>query len=89
MIDTTQLLLTIVLTLTTFLLIFVGVQLIFVLRELRTTLRKVNTIIDSFENIGVGLDHGFAEVVGFINGIKTLLKVIDHLPASKKHEKTK
>lgn len=89
MIDTTQLLLTIVLSLTTFLLIFVGVQLIFVLRELRTTLKKINTIAESFENIGVGLDHGFAEVVGFINGVKTILKVVENVSAHKKNEKTK
>ncbi len=88
MVDTTQLLLTIVLTLTTLLLIIIGVQLIFVLRDLRTTLKKVNSIIDGFENIGVGLDHGIGEVVGFINGIKTLLKVVDTV-ASKKHDKTK
>lgn len=89
MIDTTQLLLTIVLSLTTFLLIFVGIQLIFVLRELRTTLKKINTIVESFENIGVGLDHGFTEVVGFINGVKTILKVVDSVSSHKKHEKTK
>lgn len=88
MIDTTQLLLTIVLTLTTFLLIFVGVQLIFVLRELHSTLKKVNTIIEGFENIGVGLDHGLGEVVGFINGVKTLLKVVDSV-SSRRHDKTK
>ena len=86
MIDTTQLLLTIVLTLTTLLLIFVGVQLIFVLREFRATLKRVNTIIDGFENIGVGLDHGLAEVLGFINGIKTILKVVETVK-QKKHEK--
>ena len=46
--DTTQLLLTVVLTVTTVLLIVVGIQLFFVLKELRKTLTRVNSIIDNF-----------------------------------------
>lgn len=86
--DTTQLLLTIILSLTTFLLIVVGVQLIFVLRELRKTLKNINKIVNSFESVGVGLEHGLGEVVGFINGFKSILKIIDSV-SLKKHEKSK
>ncbi|NTU73070.1 hypothetical protein HGB07_02750 [Candidatus Roizmanbacteria bacterium] len=86
--DTTQLLLIIVLSLTTILLILVGVQLFLVLRDIRATLVRVNRIIEGFENMGVGLDHGIGEVIGFVNGFKTLLKTFD-LINHKKHEKSK
>jgi len=86
--DTTQLLLMIVLTLTSVLLVIVGVQLFFVLKELHRTLNRVNTIIDSFESLGVGLDHGLTEVVGFVNGIKTIFTALDHI-THRKNDKNK
>lgn len=75
--DTTQLLLTIVLTVTTILLVIVGVQLIFLLKDLRMTIKKVNGIIESFEKLGGSVEHGFSEFIGFLAGIKTLFKVVD------------
>ena len=86
--DTTQLLLTIVLTVSTIFLIILGVQLILVLKELRTSLIKINSIVEGFESVGVGLEHGLTEVVGFFNGIKSLLKVFDFL-GNKKNERSK
>lgn len=75
--DTTQLLLTVVLTVTTILLVVVGIQFIFVLRELHTIVKKVNGIIEGFEKVGGSVEHGFKEIVGFFAGIKTLFKVVD------------
>lgn len=86
--DTTQLLLTVVLTLSTILLIVIGIQLIFVLRELRKTLHGVNRIVDGFESLGTSLDSGLAEVTGFMNGAKTLFKVLEFV-TGKKNEKSK
>lgn len=84
--DTTQLLLTVVLTITTILLIVVGIQLIFVLKDLRITLKKVNKIIGGFEKVSESVEHGFGEISGFVNSIKTIVKIVD-LFQSKKHEK--
>lgn len=75
--DTTQLLLTVVLTVTTILLVVVGIQLIFVLKELRKTLKKVNAIIEGFEKVGMSVEHGFSELTGFFSGAKTLFKIVD------------
>ncbi|MBI2641149.1 hypothetical protein HYW87_00960 [Candidatus Roizmanbacteria bacterium] len=75
--DTTQFLLTVVLTVTTILLIIVGIQLIFVLKEIRKTLRKVNTIIEGFESVGTSLQHGLSELSGFVSGFKSILKIVD------------
>ncbi len=63
--DTTQLLLNIVLTISTILLVIVGIQLIFVLKELRLTLKKINGIIVAFEKVGGSVEHGFSEVWDF------------------------
>lgn len=84
--DTTQLMLTVVLSVTTILLIIIGVQLIFVLRDIRRLLKRTNTIIEGFEKVGVGLEHGMGELQGFVTGFRTLYKIID-VVHSKKHDK--
>ncbi len=81
--DTTQLLLTVVLTVTTILLIVIGIQLVFVLKELRKTLTKVNEIITNFEKVGVSVEHSFSEITGFVSGFKTIFKVLDFIHAKK------
>ncbi len=86
--DTTQLLLTVVLTITTILLVVVGIQLVFVLRELRMMLKKINGIVDSFEKVGGSVEHGFNEFLGFFSGIKTIFKIVD-IVHNKKNGKTK
>lgn len=85
--DSTQLLLTVVLSVTTILLIFVGIQLIFLIRDLRRTITRVNTIIDAFEKVGVSLDHGLGEMQGFLIGLKTIFKFIDIFHAKKNRTK--
>ncbi len=86
--DTTQLLLTVTLTMSTIFLIVVGIQLIFVLRELRRTLKKVNNIVEGVEKLGVGLEQGWKELSGFVMGAKGVFKLIDHFH-QKKHGKSK
>jgi len=86
--DTSQLLLTVTLTVTTLFLIITGLQLIFVLRELRKTLRKVNNIIEGFEKMGTSVEHGFSEFVGLFSGIKTLFNIFK-LIESKRNDKPK
>lgn len=81
--DTTQLLLTVVLTVTTVLLVVVGIQLIFVLKEIRKTLQKVNGIVENFEKVGLSVEHTFSELTGFVSGLKTIFKVIDLIHAKK------
>jgi hypothetical protein len=86
--DITQILFTIVLTISTIFLVVVGIQLIFVLKELRIGLRKINKIIENFEKIGGSFEQGVGEIIGFINGIKSIIKVVDLLNKKKnKNEK--
>lgn len=81
--DSTQLLLSVVLTVTTVLLVVIGIQLVFVLKEVRKTLNKINEIISNFERMGVSLEHSFSELTGFASGFKTIFKVIDFFHAKK------
>lgn len=88
--DTTQLLLIIVLAISCVLLTIVGIQVIFVLRELKATLKRVNNVVDGFESLGVGLDHGLTEVVGFFNGFKSIAKALEIVHQHKKtNDKTR
>lgn len=75
--DTIQILMIIVLSITTVLLTVVGIQLFLVLKSLRKTLDNANKIINGFDTIGMGLKHGLGEATGFINGFKTILKIVD------------
>ncbi len=86
--DTTQLLLTVVLTVSTILLVVIGIQLIFGLKELRVTIKKVNGIIGAFEKVGGSVEHGFNEILGFFAGIKTMFNIVDIIH-SKKNGKSK
>jgi len=84
--DTTQLLLTVVLTITSLLFTVIGIQLIFILRDVKQSLKKLNQIIEGFESVGVGLEHGLSEIVGFFGGFKTLMKIVD-MATRKKNDK--
>ncbi len=75
--DTTQLLLATVLIVTTLFVIVVGIQLFFVLRDLRASIRRANAIIDGFEKVGIGMEHGWQEILGFFSGLKSFFKVLD------------
>ncbi|KKQ38701.1 MAG: hypothetical protein US54_C0005G0014 [Candidatus Roizmanbacteria bacterium GW2011_GWA2_37_7] len=86
--DTIQILLLIVLIISTIFLTVVGIQLALVLLELSRAIKNINKIIKGFDTIGVGLKHGIGEATGFINGFKTILKVID-LYKDSKNGKTK
>ncbi|MEO6508465.1 MAG: hypothetical protein ABIO02_00775 [Patescibacteria group bacterium] len=87
--DTTQLLLIIVLSISCILLTVIGIQVIFVLRDFRNTIKRVNNVVDGFESLGVGLDHGLSEVVGFFNGFKSIAKALEIVHHHKKNEKTR
>jgi hypothetical protein len=85
--DQTQIILNIALTLSTTFLIIIGVQLIFLLRDIRKITKKIITIIESLEKFGLSLEHGFSEILGFVAGFKTILKLTDFLKKKNGKEK--
>ncbi len=84
--DTMQILLVVTLGSVTVFSIIVGIQLILVLKELKKTLATVNKITSGFETIGVGIEKGFEEITGFVNGFKALFKLFEII-APKKNDK--
>lgn len=81
--DAIQILLIIILIVSTFFLTIIGIQLFITLRELRKTLRNVNRVVAGFEDLGIGMGQGFNEVIGFMNGFKVILKAMNIISASK------
>ncbi len=73
----TQILLAVTLSVTTIFLVIVGIQVVLLLREIRETLRRTNNIIEGFERVGLGVESGFNEVVGFLSGVKGVFKILD------------
>jgi len=84
--DTMQILLIITLGTVTVFSVIIGIQLMLVLKELKKTLATVNKITVGFESVGVGLEKGFEEVTGFLNGFKALFKLFE-LIVPKKNDK--
>ena len=84
--DTMQILLIITLGTMTIFSVIIGIQLILVLKELKKTLGTINKITSGFESIGMGMEKGFEEISGFMNGFKALFKLFE-LIAPKKNDK--
>ncbi|OGK13266.1 hypothetical protein A3A93_04525 [Candidatus Roizmanbacteria bacterium RIFCSPLOWO2_01_FULL_38_12] len=85
--DTIQILLIIVLSISTIILTVVGIQLVIIMQSLKRILGRTNKILDGFDAIGTGLKHGIGEATGFINGFKTIMKILDLYKKKKKDEK--
>jgi len=81
--DIQILLINIALTLTTLLLIALGIHLILVLREIRRAVRKIYFVLESFEKAGVNAKEGMEEIVGFLNGVKTAIKLASKVKKTK------
>jgi len=85
--DTIQILLILVLSISTILLTVVGIQLVIIMQSVKKVLGRTNKILDGFDAIGTGLQHGLGEATGFINGFKTIMKIVDLYKNKKKNEK--
>ena len=85
--DTIQILLIIVLSISTIILTVVGIQLVIIMQSLKRIFGRTNKILDGFDAIGTGLKHGIGEATGFINGFKTIMKILDLYKKKKKDEK--
>lgn len=89
MIDTSQILIVAAITVMTVILTVIGVQLIFVLRDVRVLLEKVNGIVAEVEKIGLNIGQGYSEVMGFVSGVKNVFLLTDYLAQKKKKKNDK
>ncbi|GEM_PF-5128833 len=77
--DIQIILINIALAITTVLVIAIGIQLILLLRDIRKTLKKIFSIIEAFENTGINAKEGMEEIIGFITGIKSVIKIVSKI----------
>lgn len=68
--DTAQLLLIIVVSVLTLLLVFLGIQVFFILRELRNTLSKANRVLDDAGVISSSISRPVESFSTVVSGLK-------------------
>lgn len=86
MIDNTQLLLIAVVTVLTVLLAIIGVQVFFILREVRESIRKFNKIIDDAGTISESIARPVASLSDSITGVSGIAGLLGWL--KKRREKS-
>lgn len=74
--DTTQILLTVVISVLTILLTVIGIQVALILGEFRKSIIKVNKIIDDAGTVTGGISHTVSGMGGIVDGLKAGLSVV-------------
>lgn len=85
MIDPVQLVLLLVIAVLTVLLVVLGIQVFFILKQLRTTIKTANKILENTENI----TESVSEPVSFLSGLLLSGKSLSALLNLLKHNKEK
>lgn len=70
MIDSVQLILLLVIITLTVLLVILGVQVFYILRDLRQTVKKTNKILDNADSITEGIEGPISAISSFVLGAK-------------------
>lgn len=83
--DPAQILLLIVVTVLTLLLLLLGLQVYFILRELRKTVIKMNKVLDDAGLISESVAQPVSNLSGIITGVKTGLSILS-IFNKKKHK---
>lgn len=84
--DTTQILLVVVATVLTVLLAVIGVQVVFILIEIKKSLQKVNQMIDHASVVTGGISKSLSGMGGLVEGIKTGLSIVKIFEKKKEKE---
>ena len=87
MINLTQVILVVVITTLTILLTFIGIQVVYILKDLRETLQKVNKIVAQAEALTTAISKPITGISSLIEGIQSSLKIAELLGYVKKNAK--
>ena len=87
MIDTVQAALLFVIIVLTILLLGLGIQVFFILRELRKTVSKANKVLDDTGVITESVSQPLSNLSNLTTGIKTGLSILNVLKGKKGHKK--
>ena len=77
--DTTQLTIILISIALTILIIILGVQMWFILKEVRGSIHKVNKMLDDAGRVSGAVSEGIVGMSGFMNGLKTGISAITTL----------
>lgn len=87
MTDPAQLVLFLVILILTALLVVLGIQVFFILRELRKTIDKVNKVLDDTSLITESVSKPLSSLSTLAMGLKTGATIAKIFQGSKKHDK--
>lgn len=76
MIDTVQAVLLFVIVLLTILFVVLGIQVFYILKDLRETLRRTNNILEDVEHVADGVSHSLDSVSGVFNNASSLGSIV-------------
>ncbi len=88
MIDLSQVLLVVVITTLTILLTFIGIQVVYILREVRRAIEKMNKMLDDAGMITESIAHPISGLGGMIDGVKSGFKAIETIGTFLKRKKS-
>jgi len=81
--DTTQFVIIIVTVTLSTLFVILGIQLFFILKEMRITVQKINKMLDDIGKVSGTVSDGVVNMTGFINGLKAGISAISSLRGGK------
>lgn len=79
MFDVNQIAIVAAITVTTVVFTVVGIQLILILKDIRSIVKKLHNISDRLESFGVSVGTGYSEIAGFLVALKKIAGVVDLL----------
>ena len=77
--DPTQLTIIVISLALATLLIILGIQVWFILKEIRISLQKMNSMLDDAKKVSGTVSEGIVGMSGFMNGLKTGLSAVTSL----------
>ncbi len=77
--DPTQLTIIIISSALAILLIVLGIQVWYILKEMRISLQKMNKMLDDAGKVSGAVSEGVIGMTGFVNGLKTGINAISTL----------
>ena len=77
--ESTQLVIIIVSLTLTALVVILGIQVFYILKEVRSSIRKVNKMLDDMGKVSGTVGDGVVNMAGFVNGLKSGLSAIASL----------
>ncbi|HEX8931589.1 MAG TPA: hypothetical protein VF810_00360 [Patescibacteria group bacterium] len=92
MIDSVQLILLFVIIVLTILLVILGIQVFYILRDLRQTVRKTNKILENANNITEGIEGPISAISSLLIGAKgggsvlSIFRFVKNLLSKENHE---